>query len=329
MPISRPAAFAAQLAQATGGRFYTQGMPEDTKAYSPACSAPRSSCGRRRSPRRRTVASTPTCAIAFTRAELLFHYFGHVDQVSHVMWRAAIPEHPAYDAAHDAPYRACHRRSLRGPRSDRRRDARSHAAGHAARRHVGSRLRLVAAHVPSECLAGAERLSRAERSVAAGRRPMFANVDWSRTRAYGLGLNGLYLNLQGREREGLVAPAAARGARAGDCGAFARGDRPGDEAPAVTAVHQSRRPPARGPHPDRAPDLIVGYAKRHALIERVGARRSAVDVDREQQRRMERRSLHGPAGRAGRGVAQPADRHPVTSLQDLAAAIVHEVETRK
>src|ERR1700733_6388230 len=32
----------------------------------------------------------------------------------------------------------------------------------------------------------------------------WAGVDWSGTRAYGLGLNGLYLNLRGREREGIV-----------------------------------------------------------------------------------------------------------------------------
>ena len=31
-------------------------------------------------------------------------------------------------------------------------------------------------------------------------------VDWSRTRAYGLGINGLYLNLKGRERDGIVEP---------------------------------------------------------------------------------------------------------------------------
>jgi predicted AlkP superfamily phosphohydrolase/phosphomutase len=29
---------------------------------------------------------------------------------------------------------------------------------------------------------------------------LLANVDWTRTRAYGFGLNGLYVNLQGRER---------------------------------------------------------------------------------------------------------------------------------
>jgi predicted AlkP superfamily phosphohydrolase/phosphomutase len=35
---------------------------------------------------------------------------------------------------------------------------------------------------------------------------MFQNVDWTRTRAYGLGLNGLYINVRGRERNGIVAP---------------------------------------------------------------------------------------------------------------------------
>ena len=37
----------------------------------------------------------------------------------------------------------------------------------------------------------------------------FSDVDWSRTRAYGLGLNGLYLNMRGREREGIVDPEQA------------------------------------------------------------------------------------------------------------------------
>ena len=32
------------------------------------------------------------------------------------------------------------------------------------------------------------------------------DVDWSRTTAYGLGINGLYLNLKGRERDGIVEP---------------------------------------------------------------------------------------------------------------------------
>ncbi len=37
----------------------------------------------------------------------------------------------------------------------------------------------------------------------------FEDVDWSRTRAYTMGLNGLYLNLKGREREGIIEPGDA------------------------------------------------------------------------------------------------------------------------
>lgn len=33
---------------------------------------------------------------------------------------------------------------------------------------------------------------------------LLQDVDWSRTRAYGLGINGLYLNLKGRERDGII-----------------------------------------------------------------------------------------------------------------------------
>lgn len=35
---------------------------------------------------------------------------------------------------------------------------------------------------------------------------IMSDVDWSQTRAYGLGINGLYLNLKGREKYGIVDP---------------------------------------------------------------------------------------------------------------------------
>jgi predicted AlkP superfamily phosphohydrolase/phosphomutase len=37
-------------------------------------------------------------------------------------------------------------------------------------------------------------------------RDLFENVDWSRTKAYALGLGSIYVNLEGRERQGIVAP---------------------------------------------------------------------------------------------------------------------------
>lgn len=37
-----------------------------------------------------------------------------------------------------------------------------------------------------------------------GAAPFLSEVDWSRTRAYALGLGGIYLNVAGRERDGIV-----------------------------------------------------------------------------------------------------------------------------
>ncbi len=39
-------------------------------------------------------------------------------------------------------------------------------------------------------------------------RDLFQSVDWSRTKAYALGLGSLYINLMGRERQGIVMPGA-------------------------------------------------------------------------------------------------------------------------
>jgi predicted AlkP superfamily phosphohydrolase/phosphomutase len=39
------------------------------------------------------------------------------------------------------------------------------------------------------------------------------HVDWSRTRAYAMGLGQIYFNLRGREGQGIVAPAPSTGAR--------------------------------------------------------------------------------------------------------------------
>ncbi|GAB4544658.1 MAG: hypothetical protein Fur0020_13910 [Thermodesulfovibrionia bacterium] len=37
--------------------------------------------------------------------------------------------------------------------------------------------------------------------------PLFENIDWSRTKAYALGFNSIYINLKGREGKGVVEPA--------------------------------------------------------------------------------------------------------------------------
>ena len=87
----------------------------------------------------------------------------------------------------------------------------------------------------------------------------FEGVDWSRTRAYCLGLGGLYLNLRGRERHGVVAPGAEADALKRELITQLAGL--GDDERGQVAIRQVYATDKlyRGPYLDAAPDLIIGY----------------------------------------------------------------------
>jgi predicted AlkP superfamily phosphohydrolase/phosphomutase len=88
---------------------------------------------------------------------------------------------------------------------------------------------------------------------------MLGAVDWSRTKAYALGLGGIYLNLKGREREGIVSceershlqqTIASRLTQLTDAGQAVR--------PVRSAVAAEQL--YRGPYAAEAPDLVVNFA---------------------------------------------------------------------
>jgi predicted AlkP superfamily phosphohydrolase/phosphomutase len=84
------------------------------------------------------------------------------------------------------------------------------------------------------------------------------DVDWSRTRAYGLGFNGLYLNLAGREGQGMVrADQADPLMEEISRGLVALRD-PKNDAQVVLRVDRARDVYS-GERVADAPDLIVGY----------------------------------------------------------------------
>ncbi|HLK33653.1 MAG TPA: alkaline phosphatase family protein, partial [Terriglobales bacterium] len=94
---------------------------------------------------------------------------------------------------------------------------------------------------------------------ATGRGEWFHDVDWSRTRAYNFGLNGLFLNVRGRERNGIVAPGA-------ECEALKKELRqkldglkdPQTGKVAITGIWENDSV-YTGPYVGGSPDLIVGY----------------------------------------------------------------------
>lgn len=93
----------------------------------------------------------------------------------------------------------------------------------------------------------------------AGATSLMKDVDWSRTRAYGLGINGLYLNLKGRERDGIVSP-QERESLLEELIEKLEAVRDENGKPAIRKVRRSDKIYV-GSETESAPDLIVGYAR--------------------------------------------------------------------
>jgi predicted AlkP superfamily phosphohydrolase/phosphomutase len=87
----------------------------------------------------------------------------------------------------------------------------------------------------------------------------FEQVDWSRTRAFSLGLTGLFINRKGRERSGIVEEGAEYQALVEEIARKLEELRdPLDATPAIRKVEIADRI-FSGPQKLDAPDLLVGY----------------------------------------------------------------------
>jgi predicted AlkP superfamily phosphohydrolase/phosphomutase len=86
----------------------------------------------------------------------------------------------------------------------------------------------------------------------------FEGVDWSRTRAYALGLGGFYLNIRGREAQGIVARGQETEQMEREIIAKLGALRDSDGGIPIRAVYATRSL-YHGPYLDRAPDFMVGY----------------------------------------------------------------------
>jgi len=85
------------------------------------------------------------------------------------------------------------------------------------------------------------------------------DVDWSRTKAYSLGLTGMFFNVKGREAEGIVAPGAEVNRLKAEIISKLSGlvdEEKGDIG--IKEVFDTARV-YRGPYLENAPDLLIGY----------------------------------------------------------------------
>ena len=85
-------------------------------------------------------------------------------------------------------------------------------------------------------------------------------IEWSKTRAYAVGLAGIYLNLRGREARGIVSSGEEAARLKSEIRERLQGlrDPDGDRLVIREAVDMASR--YRGPYLDQSPDLMIGYA---------------------------------------------------------------------
>ena len=87
-------------------------------------------------------------------------------------------------------------------------------------------------------------------------------VDWTQTRAFAIGLGGIYLNLKGREGQGIVEPGKETENLKNEIitKLTALTDSAVNGEPVVKEVYDTQKI-YRGPYKNEAPDLIVGFNK--------------------------------------------------------------------
>jgi len=139
------------------------------------------------------------------------------DRVQHMMWRLIDPKHPMYDAVLAQKYGDSIERIYR--RAD------TFIAEVLEHLEPGTQLMIVSDHgfhswrkavnlntwLVQEgymVIQGQQPGEKKLEDLFGGSGEFWENVDWSRTRAYAMGLGQVYFNLQGREAKGIVSPGA-------------------------------------------------------------------------------------------------------------------------
>ena len=258
LPLSTPKDYSPDLVEDLG-LFYTQGIAEDTKALTSAVFTDSEYLAQARSvfeDQRRIFLHE----IARFREGLFFYYFSSVDLNSHMFWRADDLQSPSYSKGLAERY------------------------GHVIEDYyqemdemLGEVLKVADADttvlvVSDHGFAPFRRsfnlntwlvekgyLVLNEEAQPGPETSIFADADWSKTRAYGLGLNGLYLNLSGREKNGIVRPGEPAEALEREIISQLESERdPRDGKQVISRVDRAADVYS-GPESSHAPDMIVGY----------------------------------------------------------------------
>src|SRR5712691_353045 len=257
LPLSTPQSYARELSRDVGS-FYTQGIAEDTKALTSGLLNDDEYLEQARTvfeEQRRLFEHE----LARFRTGLFFFYFSSLDLNGHMFWRAIDPRSPSFDpelAAKHGKVLEDYYREMDAILGETLRATDENTTVLVVSDHGFAPFRR-SFNLNSWLVENGYLVLRQGASTQG--RDIFRDADWSRTRAYGLGLNALYVNLRGREKNGIVNPGAETEALQKEIKERLLSVRdPLDQQQVITRVDRAADAYS-GPSTSRAPDLIVGY----------------------------------------------------------------------
>ena len=214
LPVVSTSAYGRELVDNIGF-FYTQGLPADTNALSADVLNDDEfiQLDAQIVKERRAILNYEARRLEKLEKGFLFFYFSNLDQSSHMFWRMVDPHHPLYDPKERKQFaqvltnmymkmdhvlgEVLERFDITDPRF--RLLVMSDHGFAPFRRQVNLNSWLY--QMGYLQLKNPRKIESAE---------LFENVDWNRTAAYALGINALYLNLDGREKTGILSDGQAR-----------------------------------------------------------------------------------------------------------------------
>jgi predicted AlkP superfamily phosphohydrolase/phosphomutase len=261
MPVCTPDGYARELVDELGP-FYTQGLPDDTKALDEGVFDDADYAAQADLVLHERLRQYRWELDRFRGLDrgFLFFYFNSLDQNSHMYWRnrdPASPTHATADTRHAGRIRELYR-------------AMDGVLGEALELLDDDTVLFVVSDHGFAPYHRSVNLNDWLREngylvlrpgVAPADAGYLGGIDWGRTVAYGLGINGLYLNLRGRERHGTVDAGREREqllrelvAGLEDLVDPATGARP------LKQVYRSDVVYA-GAYREQAPDIVLGYRR--------------------------------------------------------------------
>ena len=256
LPISTPSNYSRLLSD-EAGEFHTQGIAEDTKALSDGMLDDKEYLEQARTVlaehRRIFDAEFPKF-----KQGVFFFYFSSLDLNSHMFWRLMDPKHPEYDAALAAQ---------NGSAIESFYQQMDQVLGEVLPKLDDHTTLLVLSDHGFAPYYRSFNLNtwllnngyiKLKGEANADSNEPFANVDWSQTRAYGLGLNGLYINVRGRESNGIVETGAADKLMAEIRDKLLAVRDAKVNLPVITRVSLASEV-FQGPYARSGPDMLVGY----------------------------------------------------------------------